>query len=205
MDFEWNSVLKNFYKVAVMLQIESATTPQHIAAIEQLAKEIWNEHYTPIIGDAQVRYMLNKYQSAASMLSQIESEGYKYFSLLDDQQLIGYLSFQQRNATLFLSKLYLEKQSRGKGFSREALQFLDHWGTRNKCDKIELTVNKYNANSIAAYQKLGFEVVNEAVFDIGEGFVMDDFIMQRPISSPSWPAFNDKSMNSTTLKLQHGV
>ena len=43
---------------------------------------------------------------------------------------------------------------------------------------IWLTVNKYNANTIAAYKKMGFETIGDGVTDIGSGYVMDDYFME---------------------------
>ena len=42
-----------------------------------------------------------------------------------------------------------------------------------------LTVNKGNTDSIAVYLKSGFVVREEAVFDIGSGYVMDDYVMEK--------------------------
>ena len=48
-------------------------------------------------------------------------------------------------------------------------------------NKIRLTVNKYNANTIKAYKKWGLNTVESTVTDIGDGFVMDDYIMEYSI------------------------
>jgi len=49
------------------------------------------------------------------------------------------------------------------------------------CEKVSLTVNKYNHNSIKAYERIGFINKEELVQDIGGGFVMDDYLMEKPI------------------------
>ncbi|NVJ60494.1 MAG: GNAT family N-acetyltransferase [Gammaproteobacteria bacterium] len=165
-----------------MIQIEIANSIEQLTAIEKLAAKIWEEHYTPIIGPEQVQYMLSNFQTISAMQEQIARENYRYYSILTASQLIGYLSFKQNEQTLFLSKLYIDKACRGKGFAHNALEFISDWGVKHHCNVIELTVNKYNSSSIAAYKKLGFTVTDEAVFDIGAGYVMDDYIMQRPIT-----------------------
>jgi RimJ/RimL family protein N-acetyltransferase len=47
--------------------------------------------------------------------------------------------------------------------------------------KIALAVNKRNSNAIAAYEKWGFHIEQSVVKDIGNGFVMDDFIMAKEV------------------------
>ena len=42
-----------------------------------------------------------------------------------------------------------------------------------------LQTNKRNDIAIAFYRKAGFTVREEAVFDIGSGFVMDDCVMEK--------------------------
>ena len=41
-----------------MTRFERVRSPEQIAAVTRLAREIWQEHYLPIIGQAQVEYML---------------------------------------------------------------------------------------------------------------------------------------------------
>jgi ribosomal protein S18 acetylase RimI-like enzyme len=49
------------------------------------------------------------------------------------------------------------------------------------CTTLILAVNKRNEKAIAAYRKQGFAVRDSVCVDIGNGFVMDDFIMAKPL------------------------
>ena len=42
-------------------------------------------------------------------------------------------------------------------------------------------MNKHNAAAIAAYRNCGFVTREEVVVDIGNGFVMDDYVMAKPL------------------------
>jgi ribosomal protein S18 acetylase RimI-like enzyme len=151
--------------------------------LAELAKSVWTEHYTPIIGAEQVRYMLDKFQSAEKMLEDIAARGYRYFIACDGKRKVGYCAikpdFESRG--LFLSKLYVEKNSRGRGIARMMLEKAIAVTRENSLSHIWLTVNKHNVNSIEIYKKLGFVIVEELVTDIGEGFVMDDYKMRMDI------------------------
>jgi RimJ/RimL family protein N-acetyltransferase len=151
------------------------------AAISALAGEIWREHYTPLIGEAQVAYMLEKFQSPEQIAADIKSHDYTYFTAesVKPEELVGYCACQPRQDHLFLSKIYVHTDHRGKGISRSFLEeaiALCHW--EYEFDRIRLTVNKYNNTAITVYQKWGFTVADSVKTDIGEGFFMDDYIME---------------------------
>ncbi|MCV9386413.1 GNAT family N-acetyltransferase [Reichenbachiella ulvae] len=145
--------------------------------LRDLAYEIWNEFFPPIIGQSQVDYMLEKFSSLEAIKNQSQ-EGYQYYFIVLDGQNAGYLTFKISDEELFLSKLYLHANYRGKGIAKKAMRFLLDCATEQDVDNIRLTVNRDNVNSIAAYEKMGFEKVDEQITDIGQGYVMDDYIMR---------------------------
>lgn len=164
----------------IRLQKIVSTDHQLLRQVEDIAREIWIEHYSPIVGIDQVNYMLHKFQSKEAMKQQI-TDGYQYSVVWLDKELVGYYSVLPKENELFLSKIYLTKGQRGRGiFSIMLAQIVETAKTLNK-QCISLTVNKYNANSIEVYKFKGFKVTREAVFDIGNNYVMDDYVLQKDI------------------------
>jgi len=161
--------------------IVPVSTDEEIGAVEALAREIWTEHFTPIIGAAQVEYMLEKFQSRAAISGQIR-EGYSYFLLEERGSRIGYLAVQPREHELFLSKIYVKACERGRGYGRAAVRFAEGLAAERNLTRMMLTVNKDNTGSIKAYERLGFEKIAAAVQDIGGGFVMDDYHMAKDLT-----------------------
>ncbi len=155
---------------------------QQINSVAMLAREIWTEHYTPIIGRDQVEYMLGEFQSDEAIAAQIKTEGYRYFLVEAKGKYIGYMAVQPRGEELFLSKIYVEASRRGKGFGKKAIRFLENLASTLHLRKISLTVNKNNMKSIKAYEKMGFKNIGPVVQDIGNGFIMDDFKMEKIVS-----------------------
>ena len=147
--------------------------------LEPFAAEIWRSHYTSIIGADQVAYMLEKYQSAAMMLQQ-QKDGVRYFWIKVGDENVGYLAFKidQNRSVLFVSKLYVHQRFRSLGIGHKSIDFLKETASANQTQHLELTVNKDNLGSIAFYAKMGFEVVSEKCVSIGNGFVMDDYLMR---------------------------
>lgn len=163
--------------------IEKVISDNQVEIIETLAYEIWNEHFTPIIGQAQVDYMLEKFQSKKSIADQIK-QGYLYFLFKNNNHYIGYTSVLPEKNRLFLSKLYIVSSQRNSGHGRKALIFLEQLALGLGLNKITLTVNKNNINSIKAYEKLGFKNLKSVVQDIGHNFVMDDYQLEKTINMP---------------------
>lgn len=155
----------------------AARDDQAIQDIAALAKEIWEQHFTPIIGADQVAYMVDKFQSYPALKAQTGEEGYEYYQLLADGKLAGYTGVHQEGDSLFLSKLYIHKDYRGQHLATQALNFLKDLCRERGIRKIWLTCNKHNANTLAIYDHLGFRITDQQVADIGNGFVMDDYIL----------------------------
>lgn len=166
-----------------MVEFIRVSTREQIEMAAELAEEIWSEHYTPIIGAEQVKYMLENFQSVKAITQQVDSGIWGYFLIYQEATAIGYFAFQLKIDQLFLSKLYIRSNSRGKGYSRRVLHFLENIAAENCFKKITLTVNKGNSSAIAAYEKMGFSKTAPTVADIGGGFVMDDYIMEKELTT----------------------
>ena len=154
-----------------------ATSDESISRLCQLADRLWTEHYTPLIGAQQVRYMVDKFQSPGAVKQQIH-DGYRYYFLCWDQQIAGYTAVHPEKDSMFLSKIYVDRAFRNKGIARATVEHIKAQCRENHLGKIYLTVNRGNLGSIAAYQKLGFRIAFDQKADIGNGFFMDDHIME---------------------------
>lgn len=164
-----------------MITYKIASNTSDNKCIADLAKTIWTEHYTSIIGSDQVHYMLDKFQSETAIASQIK-DGAQYYILFNNDRPAGYLSYIKKADDLFLSKIYVLSTQRGKGIGKAGIDFLEQQAIKLQCSSISLTVNKYNSNSIAAYEKLGFKKTKELIMDIGGGFIMDDYAMKKVLT-----------------------
>jgi ribosomal protein S18 acetylase RimI-like enzyme len=166
-----------------MPSLRAATTAEDIDTVVTLAREIWSEHFIPIIGKPQVDYMLEKLQSAPAIGRQIREEGYEYFVLVDESKPFGYFALvaQEQSASMQLSKLYLKRAFRGHGLGQAMLAFIEQECATRGIGELWLTVNKDNADAIAFYRRVGFRIVEPMVTDIGSGFFMDDYRMKKTV------------------------
>jgi diamine N-acetyltransferase len=157
-------------------------SPADIEAVSALAREIWEEFYVPIIGRAQVDYMVEKFQSAPAVAQQIQA-GYEYFLAAQDGEPAGYIGVvaRQEEGALFVSKFYLLRRTRGAGTGRVCMEFIERLARQRGLGLLWLTVNKGNP-SVNVYKRMGFRIAAELVMDIGSGFFMDDYRMEKPLN-----------------------
>ncbi len=163
-----------------ILRIEPVDSVEGLRILEGLAREIWLEHYPPIIGLPQVHYMLERFQSLDAMAAQLAA-GMRYGLVRTEIGPAGYFACERKADGLFLSKLYVKASERGRGIARQCLRFLI---ASEKPERITLTVNRQNPLALAAYLRLGFTRAGEVKTDIGHGFSMDDFVLEWRAPTP---------------------
>ncbi len=161
-----------------MIEFEKVTD---IISLAKFADEIWHEYWTCILSEAQIDYMVDKFQSEKAIKEQIKNDNYEYFYILNDGKKSGYIGMSTKPDYLFLSKLYIKKEYRHQGLGIKAFDFIKEYAIIKNRKQIRLTVNKYNLNTINAYIKWNFKIIDSVVTDIGSSFVMDDYIMQYDI------------------------
>ena len=148
---------------------------EDLCILENMANTIWRECYTVLLGINQVEYMIENFQSQKSFSSQM-ANGYEYYFLEREGDMVGYLGIQQQEDRMFLSKLYLKGEYHGKGIAQQVLKELVAIAKARKLGSIYLTVNKGNEKAIKAYERFGFIKTDSIVTDIGCSFVMDDYV-----------------------------
>lgn len=158
------------------MKLFAASLQEDFERIARMAETCWRDHYIPIIGQAQVDYMLAKYQSPEAIRQQI-ADGRKYEIIIGpDDEPLGYLGHDVSESRLFLSKLYILPYAQRRGLGRWALAELCQ---RHPEFDIHLTVNKQNHSAIAFYAQNGFVLSGPVLADIGQGYVMDDWKMKK--------------------------
>lgn len=161
------------------MKIIEVETKKQIELVEMLAKIIWKEHYLESLGSEQIDYMLNKFQSTKPIKQNIVEDGYIYYLFYLDDTPFGYMAIHPRDGKLFLSKLYIHKDFRGKGYSTKAFEFIEKYARHHQMKSIWLTCYKQNVSSLKVYEKSGFKQVSSIETDIGNGFIMDDYVMEK--------------------------
>jgi len=162
---------------------EQAESEGQFRQIERLAREIWSQHYFPIVGRPQIEYMLDRFQSAEAIARQIENDGFEYYLIPADGGYAGYFAIlpDPELRRMMLSKIYVGIEYRRQGIGRRVLDFIESECRQSGYSRIWLTVYRGNKRSIEWYRRRGFRIDGPYIQDIGGGFVMNDFKMVKEI------------------------
>jgi diamine N-acetyltransferase len=149
----------------------------------RLARDIWHRHYPGIITVQQIEYMLAQRYRRDLILAQLTSGTAWWDKLMVDGNMIAFTSYERGESVddLKLDKLYVRYDLRGHGYGTSLLQHVERRAAQLQCRRVYLQVNKHNDSAIAAYRRNGYVIERAVCFDIGNGFVMDDYIMAKPV------------------------
>jgi diamine N-acetyltransferase len=165
-------------------------TEEDLAAISQLAGSIWRAHYPGIISMEQIDYMLARMYALETLRDELCFRGIRYDKLLAGDEFAGFaaygpmedsLSGARNGGTVKLHKLYLHPKWHGRGLGTLLLQHCERQTRDAGARRLVLAVNKRNSKAIASYRRNGFVIVQSVVEDIGGGFVMDDYVMEKTL------------------------
>jgi GNAT superfamily N-acetyltransferase len=122
--------------------------------------------------------MMEMMYSIDSLEKQIEI---KPFLLVNDNgEFIGFASYEinwEHTSKTKIHKLYVLPSIQGKGIGKALIQYLRDIAQKAENTILVLTVNRFNSAK-EFYLKQGFHIVEEKQFQIGNGYIMDDYVME---------------------------
>lgn len=156
--------------------------------LRELATTIWRQHYAGIISAAQIAHMLAVRFSDGALRAQARAPG-RWIEMLRVSGLpVGYCGCDvadgdgvEAAAALKLGQLYVLQSHRGMGLGKFMLGRIEDRARLLGRGVLFLQVNKRNTQAIGFYESQGFRIAREAVVDIGSGFVMDDYVMEKRV------------------------
>ena len=154
-----------------------------VDSIAALARRIWQQTYLGIISQAQIDFMLEQRYHRQRLLDELTMPDIWWDQLHVDGQLAGFSSCLRiaGGKEMKLDKIYVDPGRQRLGLGARLIEHAAGRALALGCCTLILAVNKRNQAAIAAYRKHGFAVRESVCVDIGQGFVMDDFIMARSL------------------------
>ena len=155
-----------------------------IGPLVALAREIWHAHYPGIVDPAQIEYMLAQRYEPRLIRSELERGDVWWDRLMVGDEMAGFASYFPGAAPgeMKLDKLYVHSRHQRRGYGGMLIARAAEVARARNYRRLTLAVNKGNRSAIAAYLKHGFRIADVVVKDIGGGFVMDDYIMVKPVT-----------------------
>lgn len=153
--------------------------PDGVEAVAALARLVWQATYPTLISQAQIDFMLAGRYAAARIRAQLDDPRHAWW--IAGAPLAGFAHASLDEAGCTLDKLYVHPEWQRRGVGAALLAAVAGWARTQGAAALRLQVNRGNSQAIRAYEKYGFCIVESRLFDIGEGFVMDDHVMELPL------------------------
>ncbi len=146
-------------------------TAEEYCALYAVMRPIWLDTYS-FLPIEQIELLLNKYFSLEGIKLYL-SKGYEYYSINGE----GLLVICEKNDCVYIDKLYVYPQSRGKGLASFVFK---HLIAKHK-KSLMLNVNRNNLVAVNCYLKNGFKVIGEEVIPLGNGLINYDYVMKKEV------------------------
>ncbi len=146
--------------------------------VTDLAHKIWPSTFAEILSAKQIDYML-KWMYTPSILENQCADGHAFYGIERDGEWIGFMGIQMGYPTvdaIKIHKLYVLPTLHGKGIGRACIHFAVDLGRQGGFKQLLLNVNRYNT-AVSFYQHIGFKILKEEDISIGEGYLMEDYVM----------------------------
>lgn len=165
-----------------MISIEK-NTDFNFTAIRAIAKEVWPIAYGSILSKPQLDYMMKMMYSIDSLQLQADKKKHQFILAIENGFTLGFASFELsfgETKKTKIHKIYILSIHQGKGIGKKLIDYIETEAKNHHQEALLLNVNKYNIAQ-DFYKKLGFCIDCEVVIDIGNGYVMDDYVMEKVI------------------------
>ncbi|HQS98793.1 MAG: GNAT family N-acetyltransferase [Hydrogenophilales bacterium 16-64-46] len=150
--------------------------PEEVGALAALARIVWQATYPALISQAQIDAMLADRYAAARIRSQLDDARHAWW--VTGSPPAGFAHVYVDATAAKLDKLYVHPGRQRQGLGTALLHACADWARAQRCLVLRLQVNRGNIPAIRAYESYGFHLVESRVFDIGNGHVMDDHVME---------------------------
>ena len=162
-----------------MLSIKMASLFD-IPLIRELTFKVWPQTYAAIISQQQIDYMLEMMYSEESLKKQMD-ESCRFIIVYEEKKPVGFAAYQEIKPTIWkLHKIYILTAHQGKGTGRFMTDHIIKEIQQQGATTLQLQVNRNN-KARSFYDKIRFAVIEEADFDIGNGYFMNDYVMEKKL------------------------
>lgn len=163
-----------------MLEIKKAGVID-IPLIRELTFRVWPQTYASILSQAQIDYMLEMMYSEDSLKKQMTEEGCRFIIIYEDGNPVGFASYNEEQPQRWkLNKIYVLPGQQGKGTGKYMINYITEEIKKSEGSSLFLQVNRYN-NAKVFYERLGFTETDFINLDIGNGYFMNDYIMEKKL------------------------
>lgn len=165
-----------------MIAISEATR-NYIKTIQNIVYITWPITYGEILSEEQLKYMLDLFYSEEALTDQFDKKEQLFYLITEEESTLGFIgiehNYQNKNITK-IHKIYILPETQGKGIGKLAIEAIAKLALENNSGSILLNVNRFN-KALNFYEKIGFKIIDEVNIEIGNGYLMEDFVMEKKL------------------------
>jgi ribosomal protein S18 acetylase RimI-like enzyme len=165
-----------------MITIVSATANDY-PTIRDIAHQTWPIAYGEILPKVQLDYMLGAFYNDEALNDSVVNKGHRFVLAKEGELIFGFASYEHnynQKPQTKIHKIYILPETQGKGIGKIVIDFIENLAKENHSTTLTLNVNRSN-KALHFYQKLGFEIVGEIDIELDHGYLMEDYVMEKPI------------------------
>ena len=154
-----------------------------IKIIQEITNITWPITYGEILTKEQLDYMLGLFYSEEALSKQIENKEQLFYLISDSETTIGFIGIEhnyKNEAITKIHKIYLLPETQGKGYGKIVFESIEKLALENNSTALLLNVNRFNT-ALNFYKKLGFEIKETVDIEIGNGYLMEDYVMGKSL------------------------
>jgi ribosomal protein S18 acetylase RimI-like enzyme len=152
---------------------------EDLVFVQLIAKKTWPDTFSNILTQDQIEYMLS-WMYSLETLEQQKKEGYQFYLAEKESEKLGFTGIEVNSepGKTKIHKIYILPSAQGKGVGKALFQKIREIAKVHNQTSLLLNVNKHNQRAIDFYEYLGFANIKSEINDIGNGYVMDDFVFE---------------------------
>jgi GNAT superfamily N-acetyltransferase len=165
-----------------MITISEATA-EDIKTIQEITYITWPITYGRILSEEQLNYMLELFYSDEALNDQFEKKEQLFYLISEDEATLGFIGIEhnyKNQAVTKIHKIYLLPETQGKGIGKKVIEEIQKLALKNHSKALSLNVNRFNS-ALTFYEKIGFKIIDEVNIDIGKGYLMEDYVMEKKL------------------------
>lgn len=158
----------------------SVALPNEVNSIQEIARKTWPVAYADILSSAQLEFMLNKFYSVEALNANLDA-GHQFLLARLNSVAVGFAGFEFNSKQIgntHLHKIYVLPEMQGKHIGEQLIEIVERLALKKSQKSISLNVNRNN-RAITFYEKLGFAIAESVDIEIGNGYLMEDYVMRK--------------------------
>ncbi len=147
--------------------------------VQEVAYATWPSTFSEILTDKQIEYMLSWMYNNQQLVENFDKD-HAFYGFFENDKVLGFMEVEasiQASSVLKIHKLYVLPSIQGKGIGQQFIHQAIACAKVHNNNSVILNVNRFN-KAVTFYQKLEFTILKEENISIGNGFLMEDYVMQ---------------------------